>query len=470
MKKVLALSLMLMSTAACSLAPDFSLPRTETPAAFKEDLTLQEGGSWKVGAPAAAQERGQWWRIFNDPALDALIAEATANNQDAAAMAARVKQARALAGIARSYQFPTITGDAGVSRRQLGSTGPGVPGGGFAPDTVYSAGLGLSYELDLFGRVLNGKRAAKADAQSAQENYNSMLLALQADVAQLYFTLRGLDAEIKLVEDTLRLREDSLVILNKRLEVGSITELDVAQSIVDLETTRTELQSAQQRRKESEHALAVLLGKPPAAFTLEKGFLNAAAPVVPAGIPSSVLERRPDITAAQYDLMAANARIGVARASFFPNISLTASGGFESNSLGNLFDWGSRTWALGPLAAIPVFNGGRAFSNNENAKAQYEEAVALYRQQVLVAFKDVEDSLSRLKMLSDQAASQVVAKEAADRAARIAGLRYESGDTGYLEDITAKRNALDVSRFGIQIQAARMAETVALIRALGGGW
>lgn len=469
-KNILFLPLMALSLSACSLAPDFMLPDASKPAAFKEDLAASAGGSWKVGQPAAASDRGDWWTIFNDETLNKLEADAEAGNQSLAAMTASVKQARDLARIRDADKFPQINGDAGLKRQMLNGASVGAPGTVFKPETVYTANVGLSYELDLFGRVLNESRAAKADAQSAEASLQSMRLAMQADVAQYYFTIRGLDEEIKLFRNTLTLREDSLKILRKRLEVGTITELDVSQTIVDVENTRRQMHSAEQQRAQSEHALAVLLGKPPADFGLGNAPLAKDIPLVPAGIPSSVLERRPDITAAQYDLMAANARIGVARAAFFPDISLTATGGYGANSLGNLFDWSSRTWALGPILSLPIFSGGSAVANNERAKHAYEEAVANYRQQILVAFADVEDSLSRMKMLAEQAASQSIAHEAADKAALIAGRRYESGDTGYLEEITAKRDALDVSRLGIEIQYARLNETVTLIRALGGSW
>jgi multidrug efflux system outer membrane protein len=289
-------------------------------------------------------------------------------------------------------------------------------------------------------------------------------------VADFYFTLCAQDADIALLRQTLQIREESLNILRKRMEIGVITELDIAESVVDLENTRGQMQAVLQQRKENEHALAILLGAPPAHFALPEKPLASEPPLIPPGLPSSLLERRPDVVAAQKTLAAANARIGIARAAFFPVLSLTANGGLESATLADLFQWSSRSWAIGPLLTIPIFSGGAATANYKRSQAIYDEAVAEYRQQVLVAFRDVEDSLSRLKSLSDRSASQATAEAAARRAAEIAGKRYDIGASGYLEFITARRNALEAERLGISIRRDRLVNTVRLIRALGGGW
>lgn len=467
MKKIVLASVILLSLGACSLAPKFVRPDTQTPEAFRE-----AEGVWKAGEPAAHAEKGAWWTVFNDEVLNKLEAEAETGNQSLQSMAARVKQARQTARIASSFFFPSVDGNASytrhkpaaVERNRFGGTG------GTAIEDTYSVGGSLSYEADLFGRVLDGSRAAKADAETQEALYQNTKLALQADVADAYFSVRALDADIALLQDTLRIREESLGILKKRLEIGVITELDIAESVVDLETTRTELQNAQQARKETESTLAVLLGIPPAHFKLTEAPFATPLPVIPAGLPSALLERRPDIAAAERALAAANARIGIARAAFFPVISLTATGGFSEATLADVFQWSSRSWTLGPLLTTPIFGGGRAIANYRRSKAEYEQIVADYRQQVLVAFKDVEDSLALLKTLSDQSTSQQIAEAAAERADEIAGKRYESGDVGYLEAITARRNALQAQRFAITVQQARLQASVRLIRALGGGW
>lgn len=471
-RPLIAALLVTTALSACSLAPDFELPFISSAPAYKETLTAGEEeniGSWKVAEPSAHLDRGAWWVIFKDEKLNQLQDAALAGNPNLQAMTARVAQARAIADVAGASMFPFIDFNASAARQK--QSGAAFGGIGALPTTdFYNVNLGLSYELDLFGRVRNTVKAADADAKSVEELLNSTKLALQADVATLYFTLRALDTERELLERALAFRTDSVEILNKRLEVGTITALDTAQATVDLETTRSDLQAVTQQRKETEHALAILLGKTPAEFTLEAAALPKDIPVVPAGLPSDMLERRPDIASAASDLAAANARIGVARAAFFPNLSLTANGGYQSTDLGDVFDWSNRAWSIGPAMTLPIFHGGELIANNKRARAVYNEAVALYRDRVLVAFKDVEDSLSRLKTYADQAKAQAAAEEAANVAQQIASLRYESGDLGYLEDITAKQSALAVERGAIYIQSNRLIETVRLIRAIGGGW
>jgi multidrug efflux system outer membrane protein len=461
MKKAITVLSAVLFLSGCSLAPDFMLPETPPVEAFKE-----AAGTWKEGEPQAHVPRGKWWAIYNDATLDRLQAQAAEANQTVAAMAARVEQARETANVATREFWPSASGDVSATRRLMGQgTMPGAKA-----ESVYGIGLGIGYELDLFGRVRNTVAAARSDADASASTLESMRLAMQADVAETYFLLRALDKEVDLLEQTLTIREDSLKILQKRLDIGAITELDTSETTVNLEITRSQLHAVRQQRKEAEHALAVLLGQAPSSFALEKAPLADSVPVVPAGLPSALLERRPDISAAQHGLMAANARIGIARAAFFPSISLTGSGGLESTDLSDLFQWSARHWAFGPLASIPVFSGGASVANSRRAGAAYDEAVANYRQQVLVAFRDVEDSLSRIKTFGDQTTAQQIAQKAALRAAELAEKRYDNGDVGYLESITAKQNALDVQRSGIQLQGARLRETVRLIRALGGGW
>lgn len=471
-KKNILLLIAGMALTGCSLAPDFLLPDTPSPEAFKEASAASAAeGSWKVGEPSAQLDRGQWWKVFGDERLDKLQEQAIRENLSIQAMAARVKQARATATIASASFFPSLGLNAGAVRQKLGAQTMGLPGGAAtSPQNQIDLGIGLSYELDFFGRVLNSSRAAKQDALAMEEMLHSMVLTMQADVAEMYFSLCQLSDEKSLLTDAVHLREESLGILQKRLNAGIITELDTSQAVVELESARAQLHAVSQQYKETEHALAVLLGQAPADFFLDGVTLTNDIPDVPVGLPSQLLERRPDITAAQHDLAAANARIGIARAAFFPSVSLTGTGGFQSSSLRDIFDWSGRTWSVGPLASLPLFRGGVLKANSERSKAAYDEAVADYRQIVLNAFKDVEDSLSRLKSLSDQAASQQVAETAAVRAEELAQKRYDSGVVGYLEAITARKNALDVQRYGIQIQGARLKSTVRMIRAIGGGW
>lgn len=431
----------------------------------------QEVGTWKVAEPSSELPRGEWWRVFKDDKLNALVEEAVTGNEDVKAMIARVKQSRASAKIARSYLFPDGDNTSSFIRRQPNAVGRGLaPGSSLAIENDVKTDFGLNYELDVIGRNHTGWLAARLDAKAAGASLQSVKLTLQADVADLYFSIRAADRDIDILQRGIALRQGNAGILKKKMSAGDITELDVAASVVDLENTRQQLQAAELRRETLDHALAVALGRAPADFTLQKGWVVSAIPVIPAGLPSSLLERRPDVVAAQKTLEASNERIGLARAAFFPSLFLTGTGGFESDTLGNLFQWASRSWSIGPMISIPLFGGGRAIGNLANSKAKYEESVAQYRGQVLKAFQDVEDSLSTLKSLQKQAQAQYAAEHASKRAAEIAKLRYDEGDLGYLETITARREALESERSGVEIKRARLSATVRLIRALGGGW
>ncbi|OGA96246.1 MAG: hypothetical protein A3G27_10490 [Betaproteobacteria bacterium RIFCSPLOWO2_12_FULL_66_14] len=316
--------------------------------------------------------------------------------------------------------------------------------------------------------------AARGDYEALQATFQSVRLALQADVAQIYFALREADEELALLRDTVKLREESVQLLQRRFDLGEISELDPARSRTELQTARSEAIELERQRARLEHALAVLLGRAPASFGLPGAPLITALPVIPAGLPSSLIERRPDIAAASRGMAAANARIGVAKAAFFPVLNLTAQGGYESGQLSDLFKWSSRTWALGPLMgtilSMPIFDGGRNRANLERSYSVLEEAVAAYRQQVLVAFAEVEDGLVDVRTLDERGQATRAAADSASRALAIAQTRYRSGATGYLDVIDAQRSLLSVRRLDTRIRGARASSTVALIRALGGGW
>ena len=460
--------------AGCSLAPKFERPESETPAQFKE-LTPAERGNWKTAQPAEEQPRGEWWRAFHDPALDQLEADAIAANQTLKAAAARVSQARALVGVAKADRSPRVDAGFGPSRAKPSATSLGLPPGtDVAPFTTWRGILTASYEVDLFGRISDNINAARSDYEGSEATFRSVQLALQADVAQTYFALRETDEELSLLRNTVGLREDSARLLQRRFDLGDVGELDVARARTELATTRSDAIALERQRAQLEHALAVLLGKPAASFSLAPAPLASAMPAIPAGLPSSLLERRPDIAAASRTMAAANARIGIAKAAFFPVLNLTAQGGFESAELGDLFKWSSRAWALGPLVgtilAMPLIDSGRNQANLDRSYAVLEESVAGYRQQVLVAFAEVEDNLANVRTLDDQAQATRDAVASASRALRIAQVRYNAGATGYLDAIDAQRSLLSMQRLETQIKGARATSTVALIRALGGGW
>jgi multidrug efflux system outer membrane protein len=460
--------------------PVFKQPAIDTPAAFKESQgassevrTAADGSSWKQGHPAEQQPRGEWWLAFNDPALTALVKEASRNNANLAVAAARVKQARAIAGIASADRVPQIGVDVGAQRGRLAPLQAGQPPDApLAPQTSYRASLSASYEVDLFGRVSSNVAAARGDAATSEASYRSVLLSLQADVAQQYFRLRATDAELDTVEQTVRLREENVKVNQRRFDLGDIGEFDLSRAKTELASTRADAIGLQRQRTTAEHALAVLLGKPAAAFTAGPSPLldGALMPSIPAGLPSSLLERRPDIAAAQRTMEASNARIGVARAAMFPALTLSASGGGVGDTFANVFAWSSRSWVLGALLSTPLIDGGRNKANVARSEAALEESVAAYRQSVLVAFAEVEDNLAGLRILSGQTAQIDEAVVSARRTADLAQKLYDAGRSSYLELLDAQRNLAAVERSAVQLRGNRALTTVALIRALGGGW
>jgi len=475
----------LLVLAGCSLAPTYEVPEApgQSTTAFKEapqgwsraELKKEESGTWQTANPSEALSRGEWWTIFGDDKLNELEQQALEANQNLKAAAARLKEARAMVQAAKAGWFPTLDAGFGPTRVQQSAASQMQPDGTYIPQqTLWRAQASASYEVDLFGRVASTVDASKADAQQSDALFRSVQLALQADVAQNYFALRGLDAEAEVFTTTVKLREEALQLVERRFAEGDISELDVSRARAELATARSDAMTVQRLRATSEHSLAVLLGKAPAEFSMPATPLQAVNVRVPAGLPSSLLERRPDVSAAERAMAAANARSGIAKAAFFPSLTLTGVGGFESATLGDLFKWSSRAFLLGPLAGtalnIPIFDGGRRSANLENARARHEEEVAKYRQQVLTAFREVEDSLSDLRILESQTRTQSDAVAAAAHAAAISRTQYTEGAVNYLDVIDAERTSLQTRRAAVQLQGVQAAATVNLIRALGGGW
>jgi multidrug efflux system outer membrane protein len=464
--------------AGCNLTPKFEQPKVEVRGGFKQaalELPPEKRGSWKLAEPAEAQPRGEWWKVFRDPVLEQLIADANAASPALAAAASRVTQARALLGISKADRSPELSAGVGFFNSRFAPSSQGLPQNTPMPvRTVWRAQASFSYEFDLFGRVSSNIAASKKDLAGQEAAFRSVTLTLHADIARTYFQLRETDRELVLLLEGVRLREASLRLLQARYDAGAISELDVARAKAELAVTKAELQAARGVRERLETALAVLVGRPPSGLEVDPSAAANHIPAIPAGLPSSLLERRPDVVAAQAALEAANSRIGVAKAAFFPQVKLTAIGGFEADELGDVLNWNSRTWILGPffgpLISVPILDGGRNRANLERVRAQYEEAVANYRQQVLVAFGDVEDSLAGLRSLDGQARALSDAVDAVRRATRIAQLRYDAGAVGYLDVIDAQRSQLDAERQANRVLGAQAQGTVALIRALGGGW
>ncbi|MDR7051336.1 multidrug efflux system outer membrane protein [Duganella sp. 3397] len=470
---------------ACA-APEFKQPAIDVPTAFKESQapvpsevtthvqTAADGSTWKQAQAAEAQPRGEWWLAFNDTALNELIAEATRANANLAVAAARVKQARAIAGVAEADRIPQVGANVGAQRQRASAPSLGLPDGTpVRPGNVYTANLSASYEVDLFGRVSSNVAAARNDAASVEATYRSVLLSVQADVAQTYFRLRATDAELETLARTVQTREEDVQVNQRRFDLGDIGEFDLSRAKTELATVRSEAIGLQRQRVTAEHALAVLLGKPAASYTAGASPLldTALLPVIPAGLPSSLLERRPDIAAAQRTMEAANARIGVARSAMFPALTLSATGGgTAAQSFSNVFEWSSRSWILGALMSMPIIDGGRNKANITRSEGALEESVGTYRQSVLVAFAEVEDNLAGLRILAGQTAQMEAALVSARRSADLAQKLYAAGRSSYIDLLDAQRNLAAVERTAVQLRGTRAVTTVALIRALGGGW
>lgn len=451
------------------VGPDYRAPSNSIPANYKAaDL-----GNWKTGQPLDQVPKGNWWEVFGDETLNDLETQAGQSNQELKAAIARVDESRSTARVARADLLPSLSLDPSYERQRYSPNAS--PSFGSLTANTISAPLDLSYEVDLWGRVRRGFESARADAQASLATYYNVLLTLQSDVAQNYFALRSLDAEIATVTGTVELRKEEVKLVNNRFEGGVGSQLDVAQAETELATAEAEAASLAQRRDQMENAIAILAGQNPATFRLaavadaDKNW-NPQPPVIPAGLPADLLERRPDVATAERQLASANAKIGVAKGAFFPVMTLTGSGGYLSGDLETLFNWGSRTWSIGPSISLPIFAGGRNRANLERAKGAYEEAVALYREQVLVAFGDVEDSLSGIRHLADQSAAQSRAVVFARQAADLAGDRYRSGVVAYLSVVDADRDALAAERANAQLAGQRLIAAVQLIKALGGGW
>lgn len=465
---------------ACA-APTFKQPNVEVPSSFKESQTSAEnevkvapdGTQWRQAHPAERQPRGDWWLAFNDAGLNELIETATRNNANLAVAAARVKQARAIAGITEADRIPQVGLNVGAQRQQQSTLALGLPPGTpAAPVTSYSANLTASYEVDLFGRVSSNVSASRNDAASVEATYRSVLLAVQADVAQTYFRLRATDAELDTLKRTVSLREEDVKVNRRRYELGDIGEFDLARAKTELSTVRAEAIGLQRQRATTEHALAVLLGMPAAIFNAGPSPLLDASlmPTIPVGLPSTLLERRPDIVAAQRAMEASNARIGVARAAMFPALNIAAAAGGNAGTFADVFKWSSRSWVLGSLMSLPLIDGGRNKSNIARSEAALEESVGTYRQSVLLAFAEVEDNLAGLRILSGQTTQIEEAVVSARRSADLAQKLYEHGRSSYLELLDAQRNLALVERNAVQLRGNRAITTVALIRSLGGGW
>jgi multidrug efflux system outer membrane protein len=456
----------LLLVAGCAVGPDYQKPDVPQPAAYSE------AGPWKVAQPKDALPKAEWWKIFHDPALDALEAEATAASPTLRAALARYDAALAAAQISRSALLPDLAVNPSATRtRYSGNRQSQTPATRFAYTTnSFDLPLDLTYEIDLFGEARRALESARDAAAAQGALYENVLLSLQAGVAQNYYTLRSLRSQLDLLKQNVVLQGDALDLVKKLRAGGANSDLDLYQAESQLEITQSTELATEQSIAEQEHALAVLVGRNPEGFALNAGPIDFDPPEVPIGLPSELLERRPDVAAAERSLASYNAQIGVAKAAFFPAIGLTAFAGLNSNDLNSLFKWGSREWGIGPDVSIPIFRGGALMAGYRVAKANYDVALAAYRGQVLVAFQQVEDSLSDLRYLAQQTEVLTRATSAARNATRISTLRYKSGLVSYLEVIDAERTQLQTELSLTAARTQRLQSTVLLVKALGGGW
>ncbi len=450
----------------CSFAPPYKVPATGSPPEQYKELA-----DWKVAEPKDAQPRGNWWAIYGDSELDRLEDKVPANLSLKAAFA-RLEQARAQYRIARADLFPTVTANSYATREKFSPNAPREVRGVPTLLNDFLLGADFSYEVDLWGRVRNEVASAKAARQASAADYASVELSLRAQLAEDYFNLRAADAQTELLDRTVVAYREAVKLTTDLFNGGAAALADVAQAETQLDNALTQAADIKLQRAQAEHAIAVLLGENPSLFSLPVNALplDVVPPPIDPGLPSTLLERRPDVAEAERQVAAANAQIGVARAAYFPNLSLNAAGGVESTKTSNLFSASSRFWSFGPQLTAPIFEGGRLVAETSRVKAAYQEQVADYRNTVLTAYQDVEDNLVALRRLQEESETDAAAVIATGVALKQAQDRYRAGIATYLEVYTAETAALQAQEQATTIQARRMSASVLLIKALGGGW
>ncbi|TPG49064.1 efflux transporter outer membrane subunit [Sphingomonas glacialis] len=452
----------LVALAGCSLAPDYHQPAVAVAPAYKE------AGPWQAAGTAVAPA-GAWWEAFGDATFTALETRIEHGNFNLAAAAARYEEASAAVRHSRAALFPQITAGADVERTRV-SQGRPLSSGRAVTYNNALIGPSLSYEIDLFGRVRNTLAASRASAQASASDLAAVRLALQAQLGSAYFDMRGLDARIVLLQETVDAYSRAFQLTDTRHSGGIASGIDVSRAQSQLASAKAELDAVRAERARDEHAIAVLIGESPSSFSLPVDNRQIAPPPIPASLPSTLLERRPDILAAERRVASANARIGVARAALYPSISLGAAGGFEAGS-GNLLSAANGFWALGPLSlAQTLFDGGARRADVRLSRAQFDEAAANYRQTVLSAFREVEDDLAAGRHLADQERNQAIATTAAERTRDLATTRYRDGASDYLEVVLAQTAALDAERALLTVRTQQLTVATDTVRALGGAF
>src|SRR6266481_452930 len=479
--RCLGLSLIVLAlVAGCAVGPDYkrseatTIPAAYTGATNVVSTDAETTHGWKIAEPRAQIPKGNWWEIFGEAELNELENQASAANQQLKVAIARLAEARAQMDATRAGLFPDISLSGSYTRQRGSPNAPlstsGTASGRSATFNDFYVPLSLGYEVDLWGRVRRSVESARAQAQASADDLETIKLMIQAEVAVDYFTLRALDAQRAVLNSSIQVFTKSLELTRNLRAGGAVSDLDVAQAQTVLKTTQAQLPAVTLQRAQFEHALALLAGQPASTFHVSEHALSTAPPLIPPGLPSELLERRPDISAAERRMASANASIGVAKAAFFPTIQLNGLAGFESLDAGSLFNWSSRLWAVGPSVTLPLFQGGRLRAGLRLAQATYDEMVASYRQSVLTAFSEVEDNLAAQTLLANQYAAESDALVAARKQLEIVNNQYRDGLITYLEVATAESTALNVEFTATQLRGQQLVAAVTLVKALGGGW
>jgi NodT family efflux transporter outer membrane factor (OMF) lipoprotein len=427
-----------------------------------------EAPGWKTAQPSDAFQKGMWWEIFNEPELNVLEEQVALANQTLKIADANYRQARASIQTQRSFLFPTVSVGPGISHNRSSTNSPiGAQGLQYG---FFSLPISASFDADLWGRIRKSIEAAKEQSQASAADLENVKLELQTELASYYFTIRGLDSQKRLLDDTVVAYQKAYDLTTNRYNGGVASKAEVSQAKAQLNQTQAQSIDLGEQRAQLEHAIAVLTGKPPEGFRVSVAELKDAIPEIPIGVPSELLQRRPDIAASERQVAAANAQIGIAKTAFYPDLVIAAEGGLQSGSIVNWFTWPSRFWGLGPQLAQTIFDDGRRKSQVKISEAAYDATVASYRQTSLTAFQEVEDNLSTLRILEEETVKQHEAVEAAQNSQQLAMNRYRGGLVTYLEVITAQSIALSNERTEVDLMQRRMDAAVQLVRALGGGW
>jgi NodT family efflux transporter outer membrane factor (OMF) lipoprotein len=456
--------IILVQLTGCTVGPKYQRPAAEVPPVYKEV------GDWKPAQPNDQNLSGNWWEVFQDPQLNGLEAQVNVSNQNLKAAEAQYTQARALVRYERANYFPTVSVNPSATRNRISNHRPASVVANGITYNDYQIPFELSYQIDVWGRVRRTVESYREQAQASAADLAAVNLSMHAQLALDYFQARTLDAEEQLLNSTVTQYEQALALIESRYAGGIASDLEVQQARTQLETTRAQAIDVGVARAQFEHAVAVLMGKPPASFSLAPLPLTMPPPPIPVGLPSELLERRPDIAAAERLMASANAQIGVAKSAYYPLLNLAAAGGFESGSITTLLTGPSIFWSVGPSAIFTLFDVGRRRAASDQAIAAYDQAVANYRQTVLTGFQQVEDNVAALRILEHEAQVQNTAVDAAEKYLVLANTRYAGGVTSYLEVTTAQSAALSDEVTAVNILGRRMVDAVLLVQALGGGW